>query len=87
MKTTALALAAVLALSGVAFADKAGDTGQPGANLQSTQATTAPSTTYTSKRFIDPTSTGSITVSPANEDRTNSNRVGGGIDPSVLPNF
>jgi len=77
MKTAVIALATVLALSGGAFAKDAKQNSQPAAPQ---------STTFVSKRFIDPQTTGSIatardTAVPAPK------RLGGGIDPSVLPNF
>ena len=93
MKTTAFALAAVLAFSGAAFAKNPTDTGAADANVKSlsSQSTNAPQggSIYKSKRFIDPQTTGTVTVGPNNEDRptSNSNRIGGDIDPSVLPNF
>ena len=77
MKTTVIALAAVLAVSGAAFAK------------DNTQAATAAPTSsaYVSKRFIDPQTTGSIAVPAQTEEIPASKRLGGGIDPSVLPNF
>jgi hypothetical protein len=75
MKTAVIALAAVLAFSGAAFAK------------DSKQSTTAPQTSTTSKLFIDPQTTGSIPVSTQKQDVPASKRLGGGIDPSVLPNF
>ncbi|MGE0279376.1 MAG: hypothetical protein AB7P20_02010 [Rhizobiaceae bacterium] len=75
MKTTVIALAAVLALSGAAFAKD---------NEQNTVAAPEVSTLM-SKKFIDPQTTGSIQTQ--NSDIPASQRLGGGIDTSVLPNF
>ena len=77
MKTAVIALAAVLAFSGAAFAK----------NSQQGKAAPETSTTHISKLFIDPRTTGSIPVSTQNDEVPASKRLGGGIDPSVLPNF
>lgn len=80
MKTTAIALAAVLALSGAAFAKDVHQQGAAGAPEVST---------LVSKKFIDPQTTGSIAISTQESVSgvPASQRLGGGIDPSVLPNF
>ena len=76
MKTTVIALAAVLALSGAAFAKD---------NTQQNTLAAPEASTLVSKKFIDPQTTGSIQTQ--NSDIPASQRLGGGIDPSVLPNF
>lgn len=93
MKTTAFALAAILALSGAAFAKDATETGAPDANIKtlSTQSTNAPAggATFQSKRFIDTKRNRPIIVSPRDENAHGpvTKRLGADIDPSVLPNF
>ena len=78
MKTTVIALAAVLALSGAAFSKD---------NTQQNTATAPEVSTLVSKKFIDPQPTGSIAIQTQNSDMPASQRLGGGIDPSILPNF
>lgn len=76
MKTTVIVLAAVLALSGAAFAKD---------NDASAKATAPEASTLMSKKFVDPQTTGSIQTQDS--DIPASQRLGGGIDTSVLPNF
>lgn len=79
MKTVAIALATLVALSGAAFAKDSSDSARQTVKVQSAE-TVAP--TYESKRFIDPTATGSIST-----QEKPSKRLGADIDPSVLPTF
>ena len=78
MKTAVIALAAVLAFSGAAFAKD---------NAQQGTANAPEVSTVVSKRFIDPQTTGSIAISVQTETVPADQRLGGGVDPSVLPNF
>lgn len=81
MKKIAIALAAVIAISGTAFAGGT-DKGSDVKNIKSQSVETIDAPTYQGKRFIDPTSTGSIR---SQDDQ--GKRLGGNIDPSVLSNL